>query len=403
MTASRSLALVLLTTGCAPGDVTIPDGTGPHAVGHTVRYAVDPERSETVTAADDDQREVAIRLWYPALAADEAGLAYVADLDDLAPALDARTERLLGSATVAGGWEAPPAETGASFPVVVLSPGNDRISAEHAALVAELVSHGYAVVGVDHPFDARAVLLTGGPVAWADGPWTELPSPTDAGAEPDPESPLQRLYRERTDVRAADVSFALDVLAAADPTAGFGDGTPRLDLSRVAFVGHSVGGVAAGTFCRTDPRAAACVNLDGDSGLGPYYGDDDAAFTAPYLMVTKPFPPPTDAQLADWGLTRSGWEDGLAARREVAFGTLPGGSWRVEIEGATHDSFTDQPWVEATLTGRGDVEAHARHLDQVGAVVRDFLGYALGGEAPTALDDPEEGVAVEAWAAHVVE
>jgi hypothetical protein len=378
--------MIVLTWLACTEPVPLPAPTGDLAIGEQHFHWIDTERDEVLTSTEGDAREVTVHLWYPA-SSDAGDVApYVPELDDLKPALDGDTKRVWKHVLPHAVLDAAALE-GAPFPLVLFSPGNDMIGAQYTFLIEELVSHGYAVAAIDHPYDARAVLLANGEaVAHMEEAWPPLPPPADDGA-PDPDSDYAHFYRERVEVRSADASFVLDTLAADDPIG--------LDFERIGFVGHSVGGVAAGQFCTDDERADGCVNLDGDSGSGPFYLQDGVAFDEPYLMLTKPFEL-TDDQLADWGLTRAEWEALLQAQRDEFFGAVTGGSWRVVLDGATHQSFTDEPYVFAALEGDATAAAEEK-MRIVRAYVLAFFDATLRDEPTTLFDEPEDGVSIEAW------
>src|SRR3954464_413004 len=63
----------------------------------------------------------------------------------------------IGSKTTA---DAPPAA--GKHPVILLSPGWGNTSGLHDAQASDLASHGYVVVGIDHPGDTTAVDVGGG-------------------------------------------------------------------------------------------------------------------------------------------------------------------------------------------------------------------------------------------------
>jgi hypothetical protein len=391
----------LFSLAACTDPVSLPAPTGPLPIGETVVRLVDPSRSEEMTDEAGDDRELTIHLFYPADPSGDGNPApYVPDRKDLRKVLDHHEERLFRLVEGHAVLDAPVRAGADPLPVVVFSHGDDRIGAEYGFLVEDLVSHGFAVAAIDHPYDARAVLLESGKGAeYAEDAWPPRP-PQPADGTPDPDSAYATFYRHRVEVRSADASFALDSLTAADPTAALGSGESRLALDRVAFVGHSVGGVAAGQFCQDDPRAAACVNLDGDSGSGPFYLEEDgSSFDAPYLMLTKPFDVP-DEQLADWGMTRAGWDALVAEQRESFFGGVAGGSWRVAIEGGTHDSFSDEPYVLAQLEGTGDAAQHLARMGIIREWVRSFVDrFVLGVDAPLLDAEPGAGVSVEVWPA----
>jgi hypothetical protein len=181
-----------------------------------------------------------------------------------------------------------------------------------SALAEELASHGYVVVGLNHPYDVAAVALAAGGVAqFADEAW------------PAALADRQAFVSQRITERTADVRFVLDQLEAlnargADPLSG------RLDLSRVGVWGHSLGGITAAQACLADARVSACLNLDGLQAGGPFSAEPDPVPPAqPFLFITKETAlPPAVARLLAASPTTSAW---------------------VTVAGAAHDSFTDGP------------------------------------------------------------
>jgi hypothetical protein len=238
------------------------------------------------------------------------------------------------------------------------------------------------------------VLLPDGTTAvFAEDRWPA--PPTGAG---EAESALSRFYRERVTVRAADAVFVLGQLGAlnangAEPLSG------RLDLTRVGVLGHSVGGVAAGEACQVEARFGACLNLDGLSdGLPFYAGANGSGPSQPFLLLTKTVEPPSDEMLARWGLTRAAWQAGAAkveAAQTALLRTVAGGSYRVTIPGAQHDSFTDTHLLLPALVNPRHAAA-VRHLAVVRRYVVAFFDRTLAsstqGELLTPLADYPEVV-----------
>jgi hypothetical protein len=217
-----------------------------------------------------------------------------------------------------------------------------------------------------------------------------------AGGKAVPEIRANALfYRERVTVRAQDMSFVIDrltELATSDPIAS------RIDFEHIGVLGHSVGGVAAGEGCQVDPRIDACLNLDGDSGQGPFYLDDDGGFDAPYMTITKPFEP-GDAQLAAWGLSREEWQANLDAHYDTYFGSVRSISYRVVVDGAEHNSFGDDPFVIAALEGEPN-DVHAHHIELVRRYTLAFFReHLLGVPEPVLAADavPEPDVSITTW------
>ena len=393
----RSIASVMLgLVACTPDLVSLPEPTGTYAVGRTREHWVDT-RAEIITAAVDDTRELTVYLWYPAAPNGDGAAAYVEDLAALEPVLERRTRRAYERVSTHATDAAPVADEAAAFPLLVFSAGNDMLSAQYTALIEELVSHGFVVAALDHPYDARAVELESGQaVAFAADSWPALPPPSADGT-PDPSSPNALFYRERVGVRAEDVSWVIDrltELAATDSIAS------RVDFERIGLFGHSIGGVAAGEGCQVDSRIDACLNLDGDSGLGPFYLDDDGGFDAPYMNITKSFAV-SDELLAGWGLTRDEWQANLDAHYDTYFGSVRSISYRVVVNGAQHNSFSDDPFVFAALE-RESNDVHEHHIELVRRYTLAFFRQHLLGvpEPILALDAvPEANVSITTWVA----
>ena len=292
--------------------LSLPAPTGDYAVGKAVTVVEDPSRDEPATVDGTDRRAVRLVAWYPAQPETGEGAAYVEDLDRIGDGLVASgsigpLERVgLGFVSTTARRDAEVVATDGGYPVVILSPGNATNVEFYGALAEDLASHGYVVIGLDHPYQSAAVAI-GDRVA------------TYAGDPPAGESAA--VVRARIDERVADIGFVLDRLAS--DAAGISVLDDRLDLERVAAIGHSNGGMAAVQVC-DDPRVRACINIDGQSLAGPFgTGSDPIAPHNPLLFLTKE----TELHPA----LAQAFEDG---------GT---GGFRVVVPAAEHDSFTDGP------------------------------------------------------------
>ena len=135
--------------------------------------------------------------------------------------------------------DAPLAETGGKFPVLVFSHGSGSLLAIYTAMLSEIASHGYVVVGIQHPYNA---MMT----TFADG--RTIP------ASPAAANDTVQYWSE-------DTAFVVDELEKL--AAGTGKFGGRLDLSRLGAFGHSFGGAASAEFCLDDARCVAGINFDG--------------------------------------------------------------------------------------------------------------------------------------------
>ena len=337
LAAAAILILFLVSTFV---HLEVPDPTGPLAVGKMQLTWVDGSRSEWMTLSPSDKREVIAVIWYPALEGTGEGPSYVRDLDKLGPQLRASTK--LTETEVWGlrfvrdhaRWGADVAHSGGPYPVIILSPGNGGNAEFYAAYAEDLVSHGYVVVGLDHPHDVAAVALSGGAFAAFDpSQW-----PTESPAR-------EQFFGRRMDERADDVSFALDRLEQMNSEPGPLQG--GLDLEHVGVMGHSMGGITAAAACRQDPRLKACLNIDGSLAGGPVSArSGDTRPTQPFMFITR-------NQTVD---------ESIAALLEA-----PGGaSFRVVVPGVTHAEFADGPLFTPSL------DPFAREADRVIATGRTY-------------------------------
>jgi len=213
--------------------------------------------------------------------------------------------------------DAEPVKDQTPFPVVLLSPGNGTNIEFYASLASEIASHGYVVVGINHPYDVPAVELSDGEVA----PYDKSQWLLDANAH-------QAYTAERIKVRTVDVSFVLDQLEImnSDAKSLFAG---ILDLDSVAVTGHSLGGITASDACKADPRFKACLNFDGLLNGGPFSADASAVPPEqPFMFITK--------------------ESQLHPRLVESFESTKESYWIV-IHGASHASFTDGPLLQPTL------------------------------------------------------
>ncbi|WP_337959735.1 lipase [Actinomadura pelletieri] len=134
------------------------------------------------------------------------------------------------------------------LPVVLYSAGLGDPRTFGTTLVEDLVSRGYAVVTVDHTYEASEVEFPGGRLET---------SRLLEGEPPSDPAEITALLKKAMATRVADVRFVLDRLP------GLAEGRFALDLGRVGMVGQSAGGFTAAQAMHDDRRIRAGVNMDG--------------------------------------------------------------------------------------------------------------------------------------------
>lgn len=277
-----------------------------------------------------------ITIWYPARRKAGAQVAPYAT-PGLGPALDtfaaslgipARSVDWTGTGTHAT-VGAPVSNRAGRLPVVLYTPGRFNPRFLDTTIAAELASHGYAVVAVDHTYESLAVEFPDGRVI--------TPAPALAGDVFPPQ-----VVKAAVDCRVADLRSVLDQLhllarggnpdfAGRALPAGLG---AALDMTSVGLFGHSLGGTAAVETMRLDRRIRAGAVLEGPLGYGP---DDPELFAPvtrtglrqPFLLAGSWYTPEvtlTHIRVPAWGTL---WENSSGWKRDL---------WAT---GARHQSYSD--------------------------------------------------------------
>ena len=138
------------------------------------------------------------------------------------------------------------------FPLVLFSHSFTGMKEQNSSLLQELASWGHIVVAVDHPHDAALVLYPDGSTADFRG--------YDMPMESEPRN-WWRFRHEHARWRALDLAHALERIVDANGDAS----SPlykKVDLTRVAAVGHSFGGAACLMLAQMDPRITSVVLMD---------------------------------------------------------------------------------------------------------------------------------------------
>ncbi|SEN04367.1 alpha/beta hydrolase family protein [Nonomuraea pusilla] len=296
----------------APVQVALPAPTGPRPVGTVALRLVDRGRKDPL-APSKPYRELMVSLWYPARATTglpvapqmTAGAAAAFDRDT-APDLGLKPGEVAWAATRTHARAGAPVDTRAGrLPVILFSPGFEAPRTLSTVLAEDLASRGYAVVTVDHTYEAEQVEFPGGRVETSRLPVVRTPEEQ------------AKLFSVLLPARVADLRFVLDRLADLDRGTGPRDAAPlpdglrgALDLSRVGAFGHSMGGSTAAQLAHDDRRVDAGANLDG-------IVFDPVASTG----VSKPF-----LQVAGGTTTRASepswksfWEASTGWKREARF------------------------------------------------------------------------------------
>jgi fermentation-respiration switch protein FrsA (DUF1100 family) len=389
----------------------LPKPTGPFAVGRTILWWTDQSRREDALPLVDARREVVAFVYYPANATG-INADYYPGLTGLGPVPETKIiEKHFGSAwpAVAAGRvrsrayvDAPFSKAAGLCPVLVFSPGASAPLAIYSIQLEELASHGYVVVGLEHPYDTALVIRPDHRlIPFVDQMPQQAGPPAVAGLQAD----LQEVVRW-----TADTKFALDQIETLSqrPDTRF---VGRLDLSRIGLFGHSLGGKVAARLCQADSRIGACMNQDGEMFGIPFGGTEPISSLhagqptkAPFVDIYAAEPLATDAQLAAVHVTRTQFDNWRNSKTEALRAFLRRNTWAsylvvVKRPEFTHGTFMDIAQLDANIAGTDASQARS-NLEVATRLTRAFFDATLKRQHESwdeFLQRPPNGITVEPY------
>ena len=398
------LASVLLAAGSPMFE--LPRPTGRHAIGVTNLYVADPAREEIFSDDPNDHRELMVRIWYPAAGVPDSQepAPYWDDVEQAGPLMAQLSREALGINVRDNAFDhyadipthsyadAPLAAEPRLLPVLVFSHGYGVARpSSNTALMEELASRGYWVASIAHTYESPAVVFEDGRVvSWdaeavagllsnEDGSFFESFVQTEDPAQRD--DLVRSFLAEQTHTSRSMKVWNADTHTVVDEIERIASGeraTPfagRLALDRLAVLGMSFGGAAAGVFCVEDPRCKAGLNLDGF-----HYGDGmaDAVVRVPFMILSA--------------------KRGEIPINEFFFRHAAGPAYIAVIDGSTHMNFTDtsiSSRILRWLGALGDIDGQ-RMLRIMNVYVSAFLDqHLLGKKSPLLEGDSADYPEVE--------
>ncbi|RYP59599.1 hypothetical protein DL769_008464 [Monosporascus sp. CRB-8-3] len=246
-----------------------------------------------------------------------------------------------------------------SYPTLIFGPGGGGPPVEsYTILLSELASHGYTVVGLDHPHEQPFVRYPNGTVVYG------LPLDFNYTMEI-----IEAIYKTRLE----DTSAFLDSFPALveELNAPF-------NTTHFAAFGHSLGGAAAVESLYGDDRLLSAINMDGMFFGRPALNTSEADVGKPSFL---------------FGMEIHTGED---ENHDITWGTFPRWQtdyWRkLPVTGAVHIDFSDVAFW-ATV-GESDAPVGsvpgARQVEIVNTFVKAFLDYSPFGRETPILDGPSK-------------
>ena len=312
----------------------LPMLTGPFSVGQKSMHLIDSDRPELFTEDPDDIREFMIKIWYPINHSNITERFLYMDAPTFLWLKNRSPVPLITIPNHAYRFVRPYGDIDGvlttleqHFPVLIFSPGYDGVDAIYTALIEDLVSHGYIVVSINHPYVSGI---------------TVFPDGQTIGLAPVPEDPdeQQQFFDMALRSVVEDAKHTLDVITTMNTSNETWQG--RFDLAHVGMYGHSFGGGSTAVCCSEDSRFKAGFTLDGFFNPNLINGTIDVPFGL--MLAEGRYPNETNADML-WNNLSS---DGI----------------KIGVTGSTHYGFTDVgvllghllPLIPPNLLGFGTIE-----------------------------------------------
>jgi pimeloyl-ACP methyl ester carboxylesterase len=253
--AALSLVLAAPVPAQPPNSLALPAPTGRYGIGVHAETIVDTTRREVFTNDPGDYRRFPVRIYYPARKGACATRNYMPK--ELAAVYTKEFNYVAGFERSVRSYSCPdvPMAGGRTrFPLLMFSHGLGYTHFSYMSLIEDLASHGNIVVAVDHTYGQRATHFPDAPLVKEDN--SRWGRGVDAG-----------LYRQATEeyprLWAEDMRRVLDRITGNGQLPMQHRIAARADFNRIAYLGHSFGGMAAIYGTQFDRRIKGAVNMDG--------------------------------------------------------------------------------------------------------------------------------------------
>lgn len=287
----------------------LPKLTGTYGVGVSSLHLIDASRPENFTTDTSDVREMMVQLWYPTEPTLEGPRATYMDYPTFQWLKGRSPIPLVSIPNNAYLFVRPHGHNETSiasglFPVVIFSPGYDGVYQIYTSFIEDLVSHGFVVASINHPYVSGI---------------TVFPDGRTVGLAEVPTDPVARSAFFNMSLRTIvqDAKYVVDILTEMNVTAPKFLG--HFDLSHVGMYGHSFGGANTAVCCYEDARFDAGLTLDGVF----YQQFTPRNITVPFLYMYA------ENRLVNDSTVGYMWNH------------TTGDTFKMSIAGSTHYAFTD--------------------------------------------------------------
>jgi dienelactone hydrolase len=369
--------------------VSLPQTSGRYEVGTTNFDWIDTSRKDEYTPAPDDYRELMVQAWYPMdPGTGEQKETYIPSpvqgLDSLTASFGMGKQFTGINAVDTDSYkDAQLSNSESKYPVVLFSHGLGRTRWEYQSITRELASHGYIVISIDHTHFSFGTEFEDGRFV----PFSSLINPLD----------FDKRDEDINEIWVKDIQFAIQQLYALNESPNSLNFKDKIDMNKIAAIGHSFGGAAAARALQVEPRIVAAINMDG-SFVGHTTATGNMRKPFAFIKteahakdlrgeyVLPPLPPEMDPSLIVDLFNE------YAARYEKA---VEGDAYDITLEGTTHNehmSFTDHPllksyYLEGTPYVVRDPDSDPNEFYRlVNNLILEFLDKYLHGKTTTIFD-----------------
>ena len=309
--------------------------TGKYGIGTVLYHWIDSDRKEILGDDHDANRELMVYFYYPTNQKLEKPTKLY-DLDALQSEKDFVAAKSNIPTWVFIGWNsiktyaqdhAQLLQDVARYPVIIVPHGGGTMVQHYTWMLEELASHGYIVVGINHPYMAAATKFPDGRVV------KSLVHTTKD------KQVLQAFKQEQLEVCVADIEFVIEKIKEINQMNAQFAG--ELDLEHVAVAGHSFGGHLALIVGSRNPELSAVIDIDGGQRAFPY-------------ILDKPYPTKCLMLFAEKSRQWRG-EQGIQDRKilDQFCQDNKNNVSQIEIKNIGHGAFTDLPiLMQSTLFSR---------------------------------------------------
>lgn len=282
-----------------------------------------------------------------------------------------------------------------SLPLVIFSHGAFGYYQSNFSTYAELVSNGYVVVSLDHPYHAFFTKDSSGRTVTVDPEF--ISTAMEVGGKDVSESEIYPITSEWMKLRTDDMNFVVDSFIKAGETGDFDDSwffkgnekektadiISSINTKKIGLMGHSLGGATAVSVGRRED-ISAIIDLDGTM-LGEETGVTDDGIL---LVNDEPYNNPI-LSIDNDEHHRQRIEckkSGTVYPNNVIIEKARDG-YETYIAGSDHMNFTDLPLFAPSLAkmlGTGDIDPE-ECIDRINSLVLDFFNYSLKDEGTFSL------------------